>query len=302
MPDFNAGSKSYDVATIGCGLMGAALVRTFARSGLSVAAWNRTHERARALAGDGITPVRSISDAVRFSGLVVACLTTYEATRSALDPIDDWRGATLVNLASGASQDAEDMGRWAAERGAEYLDGTIQCYPQDIGSPEAVIPIAGPPAVWSKHERTLTILGGSCRHVSEQLGIPNVLLNGIGAFYISALGAYVEAATYMLGEGVSTTALRDTTVWMLRMLHRTTDEAAGAIASDDHETDQATLEIFAEGSRNALAAIRGAGHHARIYAATIENMDAAEAAGFGKLGFYAQTRIARTAGQATTSA
>jgi 3-hydroxyisobutyrate dehydrogenase-like beta-hydroxyacid dehydrogenase len=69
-------TNSYDIAVGGFGLMGSALARAFAKSGHSVAVWNRTYERAEALAGDGITPVRLIEDAVGSAGLVVACTAT----------------------------------------------------------------------------------------------------------------------------------------------------------------------------------------------------------------------------------
>jgi ornithine cyclodeaminase/alanine dehydrogenase-like protein (mu-crystallin family) len=147
----NGGSATHDVAVIGCGLMGAALARALADSGRSVAAWNRTPERAEALAGDGITPVRAIEDAVRSTRLIVACLSTYEATVAALEPVAGWDGAVLVNLASGAPEEAAELRRWAAQRGAEYLDGSIVGYPQDIGSAEAAIEQAL--ADWHDDER-----------------------------------------------------------------------------------------------------------------------------------------------------
>jgi prephenate dehydrogenase len=37
---------SHDVTVVGCGLMGGALARALVRDGWSVAAWNRTYERA----------------------------------------------------------------------------------------------------------------------------------------------------------------------------------------------------------------------------------------------------------------
>jgi 3-hydroxyisobutyrate dehydrogenase-like beta-hydroxyacid dehydrogenase len=73
--------------------MGAALARAFAESGCSVVVWNRTPERAEALAGEGITPVRSVADAVGASRLVVACTSTYETTLAAIAPSPTGRGS-----------------------------------------------------------------------------------------------------------------------------------------------------------------------------------------------------------------
>ena len=104
MNESNSATTAYDVAILGCGLMGAALVRALAKNGRSVAVWNRTPDRAEALAGDGITPIRTVGDAVDSSRLIIACMSTYESTISALESVADWTGVTLVNVASGAPE------------------------------------------------------------------------------------------------------------------------------------------------------------------------------------------------------
>jgi 3-hydroxyisobutyrate dehydrogenase-like beta-hydroxyacid dehydrogenase len=291
----NGRSKTHDVAVIGCGLMGSALARTFADRGLRVAAWNRTPERAEALSGDGVTPVTDIDVAVRTSRLVVACTSTYETTMTALEAVSAWNGTALVNIGTSSPPEAEQAARWAAERGAAYLDGSILCYPQQIGTPEGFVVFSGTPDVWAEHERTLMVLGEACRHVADQVRGASVIDAAItGAFYVAALGAYVEAITYAQSEGVSAEALQMATQSALEALKYTTDEAAASIASDSHATDQATLEVYAQGSRTTLAAMRAAGHRARLLGAAVENLNAAEAAGLGKLGFYAQTKVTRT--------
>ncbi|RAG82410.1 hypothetical protein DN069_27445 [Streptacidiphilus pinicola] len=293
MSEGNGRPKTYDIAVIGCGLMGSALARAFAGGGLRVAAWNRTPERAEALAGGGITPVMDVDQAVRSSRLVVACTSTYETTLASLEPVSAWNGTALVNIGTSSPDEAEQAARWAGERGAAYLDGSILCYPQQIGTPEGFIVFSGSPAVWAEHERTLTLLGGACRHVADHpRGASVIDATIIGGFYVAALAAYVEAVTYAQSEGVSAKALQMATQSALEALKYTTEEAASSIASGSHATDQATLEVYAEGARTALAAMRAAGHRARLLGAAVENLNAAEAAGFGKLGFYAQTKIA----------
>jgi 3-hydroxyisobutyrate dehydrogenase-like beta-hydroxyacid dehydrogenase len=294
MPETDDQPSSTDVTVIGCGLMGAALARQFAKGGYRVAAWNRTPERAEALAGDGVTPVRSVVAAVHSSPLVVTCTSTYDTTRSALEPVDSWHEATVVNLANGTPDEAEEFERWVAARGARYLEGGIFCYPQDLGSAEASIFYSGPRETWSNQERMLMTLGGGSRHVSEEIKTANVMFVGISAFFMPAMSAYVEAATYLLSEGVSVETLKQITIPPLYTIAYTTDEAVAAITNGQHETDQATVELYAETAQICLAAVQQAGHRARLLAASVENLKAADAAGLGKLGFYSQTRVART--------
>ncbi|MGW2014691.1 NAD(P)-dependent oxidoreductase [Streptomyces sp. NPDC001927] len=300
MTESDTGAKAHDIAVIGCGLMGSALARTLAKSGYSVAVWNRTPERAEALAREGvggIDAVRSVQDAVGTSRLVIACMSTYEATLTALDPVTIWDGTSLVNVASGAPDEAARMADWAVERGGRYLDGSIIGYPQDIGSDDTMILFSGSTDAWSEHEQTLRTLGGASLHVSEQVSAAGLLDVGIvGAFYVSALASYVEAATYVLGKGLDPEVLRAGTLVALAGLQDATEETIAAILGDDHATDRATLATYAEGARAGLAVMRGAGQRAGLLAAAVENLELAEEAGLGGLGFSAQTKVVGSAG------
>ncbi|MEU9294381.1 FAD-dependent oxidoreductase [Streptomyces sp. NPDC048266] len=300
MTEFDGEPKARDIAVIGCGLMGSALARTLAGSGYSVAVWNRTPERAEALAGEGvggIEAVRSVEDAVGSSRLVIACMSTYEATLTALDPVTAWNGTPLVNVASGAPEEAAHMADWAAERGGRYLDGAVLGYPQDIGSDATMILFSGSPDIWSEHERALRTLGGASLLVSEQVTAASLLDVGIvGAFYVSALAAHVEAATYVLGKGLDPEVLQAGTMVALAGLQHATAETTAAILSGDHATDQATLGTYAEGARASLAVMRGAGQRAGLLTAAVENLRLAEEAGLGELGFSAQTQMIGASG------
>ena len=288
----NTPSKGHGVAVIGCGLMGAALARGLVKKGYMVSAWNRTPDKAQALAVDGVLPVPTVAEAVALSPLVIACTSTYETTLEALGGVKDWHGTTLVNVGTGTPDGAEQMQRWATERGAEYLDGAIFAYPQDIGSPDAMMAYAGAPGTWAKHERTLMTLGGLSYHVADDVRAANILdVAIVGGFYSAALAAYVEAAAYANSQGLPAAALTNATQLGLALLQHTTQEAAAAIEAGNFATDQATLEVYAEGCRSALAVMRQAGQPARLLRAALDNMEAAEEAGYGGLAFYAQAMV-----------
>ncbi|MEV4331095.1 NAD(P)-binding domain-containing protein [Streptomyces sp. NPDC049597] len=285
-------TKKYDVLVIGCGLMGAALARTLAGRGYSVAAWNRSPERALALADSGVSPVVSLDEAVPASRICIACTNNYESTRSALQPVTAWGSTTLVNLGSGSADEAEDMARWAGERGASYLDGLIASYPSGIGSPQGMVLVSGPADLWEEHRDVFMSLGGASQHVSDEVRGAGVLeASMIGAFFVAALGAYVEAATYAIDQGLSPRALASTAAQAIALLEEVTPETATAIALDSHETDQATLKTFAEGARATLATMRAAGHRGRLIGAAVENLDLAEQAGLADLAFSAQSKV-----------
>ncbi|MQY33858.1 hypothetical protein SRB17_18240 [Streptomyces sp. RB17] len=285
---------TYDVAVIGCGLMGAALAKALADAGHTVAAWNRTPERAQAIAGGGVTAVPSIDEAVRSAGLVIACTSTYDAARVALSAVTDWGGAPLVNLGSAAPHEVTAMAQWAHERGIGYLDGAILCFPGQVGTAEGLVLYSGSASVWSAHWATLMSLGAGSAHIAEEVQAACVMDAAIvGSFYVGSMSAYLEGAGFALAMGVTADTLRSVTESVIGGIRRATREAVAAIENDSYETDQATLAVYAEGSRHVLAGMRAAGHHPRLLAAAVEGLQAGEAAGLGDLGLYALAKVAR---------
>jgi 3-hydroxyisobutyrate dehydrogenase-like beta-hydroxyacid dehydrogenase len=293
MSDTN--STTYDVAVLGCGLLGSALARNFAANGLRTAAWNRTPAKAEALATDGVTALHDVDQVVRASKLVVACTATYATTSEALAAVTDWTDTTLVNLGTGTPTEAEEMGAWAAERGITYLDGIVLCYPQQVGTEEGLVLYSGSLEAWAAHERTLTTPGPHSTVISADVKAASVLDAAItGGFYSAALSAYVEAATYALAEGIDPATLNAVSELLFQTLAATGKEAVAAIASDQHTTDVATLGVYAEGCHAALRVMQQAGFKARLLEAALMNLDDAVQAGLGELGIFALTKVARS--------
>lgn len=286
--------KTFDVAVIGCGLMGTAIACAFAANGRSVAVWNRTPERAQSIEGDGITAFESIDDAVARSRLVLACTATYETTKDALAGVTGWDGAPLVNVASGAPDDVLAMDAWAREREIAYLDGAIICFPRQIGTAEGIVLYSGEPEVWSAHAPLLKHLGEMSDLVGAEVQAASVVDAAIvGAFYTSAVSAYVEGATFAMSLGISADTLRGVTALAGGSVQRAIAEAIEAVDTGDFATDQATLSVYAEGCRAVLAGMRATGHQARQLTAAVEGLEAAEAAGLGDLGIYGLAKVAK---------
>lgn len=283
-------TEAYDVLVVGCGFMGSALARTLAQSGLRVAAWNRTFERAEALTGAGVHPVRNLADAIQDSGTVLACTASYDNLYVAFGLVDAWRGNLLVNLTTGTPHESDAFAVWAAERGVEVLDGSIFNYPRQVGTPEAHFVYSGPESAWRRAEPVLASLGPS-RFVSGGHGLNSELLQGLTAYLVPAVSCFVEAATYLQRRGMPKDVLLGTADYLTESLKATIREAIESIESGDLSSDQATLQTFADSVQSALAAFAAEGLNARILRATLDALDAARAEGLGELSIYAQTNV-----------
>ncbi|WP_043624096.1 NAD(P)-dependent oxidoreductase [Nonomuraea candida] len=195
------------VTVIGLGLMGQALAGAFVRAGHPTTVWNRTPGKADALVGAGATEAPSVEAAVAAAPLVVVCVRDYDAVRALLAPAEAaLSGRVLVNLTSGASDEARELAGWAAERGADYLDGAIMMTPPGIGAPETVILYGGPPSLYETHEQTLVTLGGASTLISHDVGLPAVYDVALLGIMWSTFNGFMHAAALMETEKISATA------------------------------------------------------------------------------------------------
>jgi 3-hydroxyisobutyrate dehydrogenase-like beta-hydroxyacid dehydrogenase len=227
--------------------MGAALVRALASAGYSVAAWNRTPDKAKALEGEGVRAVASVADAVRDCELVIACTNNYETTYTSLDAVQDWTETTLINLATGAPEQAIEMAEWARVRGVDYLDGNVTCYPDDVGTETALFFYAGSGDVWERCQPVISAFGGHQVLAGSDIAAANVLQMGGSMFYLPAIVACVEMATYLHSQNVALGSIQLMMRMLLDNIAHGVDEIYTSLASGDHETDQANIDNYGEG-------------------------------------------------------
>ena len=275
------------VTVVGCGYMGAALARTVAERGCSVTVWNRTHARALELTSDGIRAVREISEAVADARVVLACLIDYDATCAALSSVEDWGGTVLVNLASGIPREAEEMSRWADERGARYIDGSMFCYPEDIGTPHGLFAYAGGDAAWRAVEPVLGRLDSAPAYLGEDITAANALLMGGVLFYLPAVVACAEMITYLHRHGVGAEGAVRVMRTFAHNLVTTTEEIHQGIENNDHHSSRAVIDTYAHGDHLIAEELRSVGQRAPIATAAGRLLADASAAGIGQLGLSA---------------
>jgi 3-hydroxyisobutyrate dehydrogenase-like beta-hydroxyacid dehydrogenase len=276
-------ARPADVAVLGCGNMGAAFARTLLASGRRVAVWNRTAARAEALAQDGALVQAAAHEALAAAPLVVVCVGSTDDAREVLESIGPERllDRTVLNVTSGTPDDGRDLGAWAHEHGVRYLDAAILAYPEQIGSEPARILVAGDEELWKAHEDVVRALAGSSMYVGADHGAANVIDAGfVGAFYISSLTAFIEAARFMSRFGVALDVLDDLVSHGMATLEGELHTILSRISKDDFTTDQATLDVYADASA-AFAAAMGTAADAPVIHTTANVLRRAVEAGLG---------------------
>lgn len=225
------------------GMMGRALAAAFLKAGHPTTIWNRTPGRARALVEAGASEAPTVGAAVAAAPLVIVCVRDYDAVRDLLAPAEtELSGRALVNLTSGASDEARAMAGRAADRGAGYLDGAIMMTPPGIGAPETVILYGGPSAAYEAYEQTLRVLGGGTTLISTDVGLPSLYDVALLGIMWSTFNGFMHGAALLGTEKIAATDFLPMATDWLKGVASFLTAYAHQIDANSFAADDATLE------------------------------------------------------------
>ena len=198
------------ISILGVGKMGAASARRLAGLGYDVRVWNRSADKAEALAQTmpSITVAETARDAVETADLCIALLSTTDAVKAV---VEDCRGlafdAVLANLASGSPDDGRAVAAIVKEAlpNAFYVDGAY------CGPPSALEQGTG--QLFVSYENGENALDARAGAALRALGV-TTFCAGIGAaraldyavvdMAFVTLMSYASNAAMLEEEGVST--------------------------------------------------------------------------------------------------
>jgi 3-hydroxyisobutyrate dehydrogenase len=199
-------NQTTKVAFLGTGIMGAPMARNCAAAGLDVRAWNRTPEKARALAEHGVTPVESPADAVRDADAVVTMLTDGAAVedvmagQGALAAMDDdavWLQMSTVGIAA-----TERLSGLARERGVAYVDAPVVGTRQPAEAGELLVLASGPEAVRDRAAPVFDAVGRATRWLGEEPGAGTRLKLVFNGWLVALIESLSETLAFSRAMGI----------------------------------------------------------------------------------------------------
>jgi 3-hydroxyisobutyrate dehydrogenase-like beta-hydroxyacid dehydrogenase len=233
------------VTVIGLGSMGSALARALVAAGHPTTVWNRTPARTAALGEAGATAAATLADAVAASPLVITCLTGFEETRQALEPVSaQLRGRDLITLITGAPSGARETAAWATERGARFLAGAVKDVPEAVGQPETLLYYSGDPAVFADHLHTLRALGGDTVHLGQEPDLAALYELSVGAVLLPALMGFFQGAAALQSRGVKASSMVGYAGQTLDMIKSIIPRFADQIDRGDYREASSTIDLF----------------------------------------------------------
>jgi 3-hydroxyisobutyrate dehydrogenase len=189
-------TSSLTVAVLGTGIMGLPMTANLAGAGLTVRAWNRTAEKARPLAEQGVTVLGTPAEAVDGADIVVTMLAdgqavqdSFDAASSALSPDALWIQMSTVGV--------EWTGKLAAAAekvGIAFVDAPVLGTKQPAEQGKLVVLGSGPEELRDKCAPVFDAVGSRTIWVGEA---------GAGSRLKLVANAWVLALTNATAESVA---------------------------------------------------------------------------------------------------
>ncbi len=201
-----------EVALLGAGRMGAALVDRWSAAGRPVVVWNRSPQGAAALERQGVRAVGSVAEAVAGVDVVVTMLTNGQALTSVLleqGALASMQpGATLVDLSTVDVSSSGQIAAAAEARGVKYLRGAVSGTPAVVRDGAASLLLSGPADALTAAAAVLADVASKHSVVgdAEQARVVKIAVNSMLAGSMQLLA---EATVMAEAAGVERTVFLD---------------------------------------------------------------------------------------------
>lgn len=168
------------IGFIGTGLMGAGMARTLARKGYKVTAYNRTRDRAEALAADGVAVADTPAAAARGADVVIAMLPHAGTLSTLLDEGLSQAllpGTYLIDCSTTAPSDSRAMADRLRDLQVTMLDAPVFGSKDSAEAGELTFVVGGDTAAFE-----------TCRPLFEAMGRRSFFVGGSGYGCYAKLG------------------------------------------------------------------------------------------------------------------
>jgi 3-hydroxyisobutyrate dehydrogenase len=158
------------LAFLGLGAIGTPMARHLAAHGVPLAYWNRTAEKAVALAAaTGARVAASPADAARAADVVITCLPSSREVEALLDGPEGLlaglrRGAVLVDCTSGDPATSRRIAAGLAEAGIDFLDAPVSGGVVGAEAGTLTVMVGGDEAVLARVRPVLARFGAKIVH------------------------------------------------------------------------------------------------------------------------------------------
>ncbi len=192
--------------------------------------------------------------------------TTTRRTRRSRTPAVEERlaGKVIVQLSTGTPAQAREAADWAAGVGAEYLDGSIMGFPQDVGTDGLVILYGGDQGTFERYGPIAAAFGGTAMRVGNDPGGAAALDNALLSIYFSFLFGVLNGAAICDAEGIPLDVFENVGNSLMPVFSGVLERSVEMIASANFESEHSTLQTSSGAMSQIAAVVRDAGLDGRF--------------------------------------
>ena len=285
-----------DITVLGLGAMGSAFARTLLRAGKRVTVWNRTSDRAIALANEGTILATDVAKAVAASPLTLILLLDHAAVNDILtdEVLAAAANRTLVNFTTAQDVELDALARRVRSANARYVSGGIVAYPRKIGGVETSIFYSGDATAYNEHEGVLRLLAGAQQFVGSDPSLAMTVYLALGVAIFPLIGGLFEAAAWAEARGFTPAKMFECVRSVgIPFLNDAIDEYGRRIASRDYDGSQASIDTFASGFGAVRADMKRAGVRTNAFDSISHYLKIGQNKGFGSLDISAVYQLMR---------
>jgi 3-hydroxyisobutyrate dehydrogenase-like beta-hydroxyacid dehydrogenase len=193
------------VGFIGLGLMGKPMVRNLLKAGYDVAVWNRTRNKAEALAHDGAKVASSARDAAAAADVLITIVSDPPALEAVLwgeEALEGLRrGSVLVDSSTVSPALERRIAEACRERGVETLDAPVTGGTWGAEKGELVFMVGGEAATLARVEPVLGAMGKKWFHLGPH-GAGQIVKLAMNLLLALEVQALAEALALVTGAGI----------------------------------------------------------------------------------------------------
>lgn len=200
------------VAVLGTGIMGAGMARSLARAGLDVTAWNRSSDKVRPLADDGITVAEKPEEAVAGAEVVVTMLfdaaSVVAVMTDALPAMAE--GAVWAQTSTVGIDGTAELAALAGAHGVGFVDAPVLGTRQPAEQGQLTVLAAAPPELRDGVKPVFDAIGAKTVWVGEEAGAAHRLKLVANAWVFSVVAGTAQSIALAEGLGLDPQLFLDT--------------------------------------------------------------------------------------------
>lgn len=183
--------------------MGSSAAERLAVSGFNVVIWNRTSEKAEALARKiGVSSVGSLEEALQSASYAISFLSDNDAVLEVTSGIPKAEGPVYIEMSTITPRTSRLINERLQSKGVCFVHSPVLGYPQMLKDGKAIILGAGDRECWNPAQTVLNALSQNIVYLGGDPGMAAAVKLAFNNILVTAVGAAAESLALVEAQGV----------------------------------------------------------------------------------------------------